>query len=112
MRIDAQTAAVVTGSASGLGLATARALAQAGAKVALFDRDAEAGAQAAEVLGAVFCEVDVTDDASVDAGFARARAAPGQERVCVNCAGVAPAAKTAGRNRVRRAPQALRAAVA
>ena len=99
MRIDAQTAAVVTGAASGLGLATARALAEAGARVALFDRDAEAGARAAEALGGVFCEVDVTDDASVDAGFARARAAHGQERVCVNCAGVAPAAKTAGRRR-------------
>ena len=99
MRIDANTAAVVTGAASGLGLATAKALAEAGAKVAIFDRDAGRGEVAAREIGGVFCEVDVTSDASVDAGFAKARAAHGQERVCVNCAGVGNAAKTAGRKR-------------
>lgn len=99
MRIDGSTAAVVTGGASGLGLATARALAEAGARVAVFDRNAEAGERAAAEIGGVFCEVDVTRDDSVDAGFAKARAAHGQERVCVNCAGVGNAAKTAGRKR-------------
>ena len=99
MRIDGTMAAVVTGGASGLGLATVRALAEAGAKVAIFDRNAEAGEAAAAEIGGVFCEVDVTRDDSVDAGFARARAAHGQERVCVNCAGVGNAAKTAGRKR-------------
>ena len=99
MRIDGNTAAVVTGAASGLGLATARALAAGGARVAIFDRNAEAGERAAQEIGGVFCEVDVTQDASVDAGFAKARAAHGQERVCVNCAGVGNAAKTAGRKR-------------
>ncbi len=99
MRIDGDTAAVVTGGASGLGLATVRALAEAGAKVAIFDRDVGAGERAAAEVGGLFCEVDVTGDASVDAGFAKARTAHGQERICVNCAGIGPAAKTAGRRR-------------
>lgn len=99
MKIDAQVAAVVTGGASGLGLATARALAAQGAKVAIFDRNAEAGEAAAASFGGLFCEVDVTSDASVDAGFAKARAAHGQERVLVNCAGVGNAAKTASRDK-------------
>ncbi len=99
MQIDGAVAAVVTGAASGLGLATARALAAAGAKVAIFDRNAELGRRMAAEIGGVFCEVDVTSEASVDAGFAIARAAHGQERVCVNCAGIGNAAKTAGRKR-------------
>lgn len=92
-------AAVVTGGASGLGAATVRALAAKGAKVAVFDLNAEAGMAIAAEVGGVFCAVDVTSDESVEAGFAGARAAHGQERVLVNCAGIAPAAKTAGRSR-------------
>ena len=92
-------AAVVTGGASGLGAATAQALAAKGARVAIFDRNADAGTALAAQIGGVFCSVDVTSDESVDAGFAMARAAHGQERVLVNCAGIAPAAKTAGRSR-------------
>ena len=99
MRIDANVAAIVTGAASGLGLATAKALAAAGAKVAIFDRNAEAGEREAAAIGGVFCEVDVTREDSVEAGFAKARAAHGQERVCINCAGIGNAAKTAGRKR-------------
>ena len=99
MRIDGNTAAVITGAASGLGLATARALAEHGAKVAIFDRNAELGERMAAEIGGVYCPVDVTDDASVEAGFAKARAAHGQERICVNCAGIGNAAKTAGRKR-------------
>ncbi len=92
-------AAVVTGAASGLGEATARALAAAGVKVAVFDRDAARGREVATDIGGVFCEVDVTSDASVDAGFAQARAAHGQERILINCAGIGNAVKTASRAR-------------
>jgi len=89
--------AVVTGGASGLGEATARALAAEGVKVAIFDRNAEAGERVASDIGGVFCHVDVTSDESVDAGFAKARQANGQERILINCAGTGNAAKTASR---------------
>ncbi|MEO6433419.1 MAG: SDR family oxidoreductase [Sphingomicrobium sp.] len=92
-------AAVVTGGASGLGEATARALAAKGAKVAIFDRDAARGEQVAADIGGVFCDCDVTSDDKVAAAFAKARAVHGQERVLINCAGVANAAKTVGRNK-------------
>ncbi|MBA2933814.1 SDR family NAD(P)-dependent oxidoreductase [Sphingomonas sp. CGMCC 1.13654] len=92
-------AAVVTGGASGLGEATARALAEQGVKVALFDLNAERGEQVASEIGGIFCQVNVTDEASVDAGFAKARAAHGQERILVNCAGTGNAIKTASRAR-------------
>lgn len=95
----AGTAVVVTGAASGLGAATARALAKEGAKVAIFDMNAEKGEAVAAEIGGIFCNVDVTSDESVDAGFARARAAHGQERILVNCAGVGNAIKTAGRDK-------------
>jgi NAD(P)-dependent dehydrogenase (short-subunit alcohol dehydrogenase family) len=91
--------AVITGAASGLGAATARALTAKGAKVAIFDLNAEAGEALASELGGVFCKVDVTSDESVEAGFAKARAAIGQERILVNCAGLGPAAKTASRSK-------------
>jgi NAD(P)-dependent dehydrogenase (short-subunit alcohol dehydrogenase family) len=95
----ANSAAVVTGGASGLGAATARALAAKGAKVAIFDLQADKGEALAAQIGGVFCKVDVTSDDSVDAGFAAARAAHGQERILVNCAGTGNAAKTAGRSK-------------
>ena len=91
--------AVVTGGASGLGEATARALAAEGVKVAIFDLNAEVGPVVAEQIGGVFCKVDVTDEASVDAGFGAARAAHGQERILVNCAGTGNAIKTASRDK-------------
>lgn len=99
MKLDSSISAVVTGGASGLGAATARALAAKGVKVALFDLQAEKGEALAKELGGVFCEVNVTDDASVDAGFAKARAAIGQERILVNCAGTGNAMKTASRSK-------------
>ena len=91
--------AVVTGAASGLGEATARELAARGAKVAVFDRDGDKGERVASEIGGVFCEVDVTSDEKVAAAFARSREAHGQERVLVNCAGVANAAKTVGKDK-------------
>jgi NAD(P)-dependent dehydrogenase (short-subunit alcohol dehydrogenase family) len=97
--------AVVTGGASGLGEATARELAARGARVAVFDRDADKGEKVAAEIGGIFCEVDVTSDDKVAAAFARAREAHGQERVLVNCAGVANAAKTVGRDKESKAPR-------
>ena len=102
MEINKQSA-VVTGGASGLGEATARALAERGARVAIFDRDRDRGEKVAAELGGIFCEVDVTSDEKVTAGFARARGAHGQERILVNCAGVANAAKTVGRDKETKA---------
>jgi len=96
-------AAVVTGAASGLGEATARELAARGAKVAVFDRDVQRGEQVAGEIGGVFCEVDVTSDDKVKAAFEKARGAHGQERILVNCAGVANAAKTVARDKESKA---------
>lgn len=99
MQIGQSIAAVVTGGASGLGEATARRLAAEGAKVALFDLNAERGEAVAREIGGIFCNVDVTSDQSVADGFAKARAAHGQERVLINCAGIVIGAKTAGRSK-------------
>ncbi len=99
MELNNTMSAVVTGGASGLGAATARRLAEKGVKVALFDLNEEKGEALAAELGGVFCKVNVTDDDSVDAGFAKARAANGQERILVNCAGIGNAIKTAKRSR-------------
>ena len=99
MEVSANTPAVVTGGASGLGAATARALAAKGAKVAIFDMNAEKGEALAAEIGGVFCNVNIMDEASVEAGFAKARAAHGQERILVNCAGTGAAMKTASRSK-------------
>ena len=96
-------AAVVTGAASGLGEATARELARRGARVAIFDRDIDRGEKVASEIGGIFCEVDVTSDEKVAAAFAKAREAHGQERILVNCAGVANAAKTVARDKETKA---------
>jgi NAD(P)-dependent dehydrogenase (short-subunit alcohol dehydrogenase family) len=91
-------AAIVTGGGSGLGAATARALAGAGAKVALLDiNDKAAGAVASEIGGlAVHC--NVADAASAETAIGKARAAHGAARILVNCAGIGPAARIVGRD--------------
>ncbi|MBA3896584.1 MAG: SDR family NAD(P)-dependent oxidoreductase [Sphingomonadaceae bacterium] len=99
MKLDSTVSAVVTGGASGLGAATARSLAAKGVKVALFDLQKDKGERVAAEIGGVFCEVNVTTDESVDPGFAKARAAHGQERILVNCAGTGNAIKTASRSK-------------
>ncbi|GFE51728.1 3-hydroxyacyl-CoA dehydrogenase [Roseobacter cerasinus] len=91
-------AAVITGGASGLGEATARHFAAEGAAVTLLDRDATRGAAVAEEIGGHFAEVDVTDEASVQAAITQAKAHMGRISVAVNCAGIADAAKTVGRD--------------
>ena len=97
MELNGSLAAVVTGGASGLGAATGKMLVEVGVKVALFDLNEEVGAKVAEDIGALFVKVDVTSEESVVAGFEAARAAHGQERILVNCAGIGPAAKTVSR---------------
>ncbi len=89
--------AIVTGGASGLGAATARMLAAKGAKVTLFDLNAEVGKANADEIGGLFVKTNVTDDAEVVAAIEQAEKAHGIARILVNCAGIAPGAKTVGR---------------
>lgn len=90
-------AAVVTGGASGLGEATARALASLGVRVAIFDLNGARGEKVAAEIGGVSCEVNVTSGEPVEAGFAKARALHGQERILINCAGVGTSIRTVSR---------------
>jgi NAD(P)-dependent dehydrogenase (short-subunit alcohol dehydrogenase family) len=94
MKIDNEIAAVVTGGASGLGRATAEALAASGVKVAIFDINDALGEEVAAAIGGLFVHVDITDEQSVLDGYATARAAHGQERVCVHCAMTSRRGKT------------------
>jgi NAD(P)-dependent dehydrogenase (short-subunit alcohol dehydrogenase family) len=96
MELTQGMAAVVTGGASGLGKASATALAEAGLKVAIFDVNHEAGEEHAGAIGGSFHHVDITDEDSVVAGFAAAREAHGQERVTVHCAMASRRGKTLG----------------
>ncbi|WBX83759.1 SDR family NAD(P)-dependent oxidoreductase [Sphingosinicella microcystinivorans] len=91
--------AVVTGGASGLGAGTARALSEAGVRVAVFDIDEQSGRALVDEIGGIYCLVDVTSDLSVDAGFAASREAHGQERILINCAGIGKSVKTVSRDR-------------
>jgi NAD(P)-dependent dehydrogenase (short-subunit alcohol dehydrogenase family) len=90
--------AIVTGAASGLGAATAQALARAGAKVALLDINADGAARIASSIGGIGIRCDVTDDESATSAVAAANAAHGPVRILVNCAGVAPAKRMVGRD--------------
>lgn len=103
--------AIVTGGASGLGGATARMLAEAGAKVAIFDLNEEVGREHAAAIGGVFVKVNVSDEASVIAGIEAAEAANGVARILVNCAGIAPAIKTVGRENAPHPLDAYRKAI-
>jgi NAD(P)-dependent dehydrogenase (short-subunit alcohol dehydrogenase family) len=98
MELNSSVAAAVTGGASGLGEATVRALAAKGVKVAIFDMNEEKGNKVAGEVGGVFCKCNVTSEEEVDAAFAKAREAHGQERILVNCAGTGNAIKTASRD--------------
>lgn len=98
MKIDG-VAAIVTGAASGLGEATAIAIAAKGARVAVFDLNEDLGRAVANRIGGTFVRADVTDEASIEQAFAEARRAHGQERILVNCAGIASGEKTASRDR-------------
>jgi len=97
MLLGAETPAIITGGASGLGEATARMLADAGCPVAILDMDAKRGERVAEETGGVFVQTDVADPAIVAASLTAARNRQGQERLCICCAGIAPGAKTVGK---------------
>ena len=94
------TSAIITGGASGLGAATAEALASQGVKVALWDLNEEKGEVKAKELGGVFCKTNVSDEDSVKASLEKAIAANGQPWILVNCAGIGTAEKTLGKNGV------------
>ncbi len=89
--------ALVTGGASGLGAATARALAGRGARVAVLDLDAGRGEALAREIGGHFARCDVADPASATEALASTRTASGTPRVLVNCAGIGTAARVVGR---------------
>jgi NAD(P)-dependent dehydrogenase (short-subunit alcohol dehydrogenase family) len=91
-------AAVVTGGASGLGAATARMLAEAGAKVAIFDVNQKAAAEVAIDIKGIAVDCDVTDSAATEKAFAKAAADHGTARILINCAGVGPAKRIVGRD--------------
>ncbi len=94
----ADSAAIVTGGASGLGGATAEMLARAGAKVTIFDVNAELGSAKAKQIGGHFIRVDVVDEDSVTKAIAEAEGLHGKARILVNCAGIGPPAKVIDRN--------------
>lgn len=91
-------AAIVTGGASGLGAAAARALRERGAEVAILDADAERARDLAAEIGALALACDVRDGAGAEGAVAAARAAHGPARVLVNCAGIGTPGKAVGRD--------------
>ncbi|RBI71918.1 3-hydroxyacyl-CoA dehydrogenase [Roseovarius sp. TE539] len=97
MQIDG-LAAIVTGGASGLGGAAVDMLAQAGARITIFDMNEEAGEAKARQTGAAFIKLDVTDEAAVEAAIAKAEGMHGKARILVNCAGIGPPGKVVSRD--------------
>jgi NAD(P)-dependent dehydrogenase (short-subunit alcohol dehydrogenase family) len=94
MKLNNSISAVVTGGASGLGQAAAEALAAQGVKVAIFDINEERGEAVAKAIGGVFCNVNIMNEENAIEGFAKARAAHGQERILVHCAMASRRGKT------------------
>lgn len=90
--------AIVTGGGSGLGEATARALAAKGAKVALFDIGMERAQAVAAEIGGIAVKCDVANAESGEAAFAEVTQKLGDARILVNCAGIAIATKTTGKD--------------
>ncbi|MBP6819155.1 SDR family NAD(P)-dependent oxidoreductase [Ferrovibrio sp. MS7] len=90
--------AIVTGGASGLGAATARELAKAGAKVAIFDMNLELAQQTAKEIGGVAIKCDVADGPGGEAAVKEAAEKVGPLRVLVNCAGVGTPMKAVGKD--------------
>jgi NAD(P)-dependent dehydrogenase (short-subunit alcohol dehydrogenase family) len=90
-------AAIVTGGASGLGAAAAKFLAEAGARVAILDRDKDKGVALADSIGGLFQLCDVADAASAQGAIGKISAELGTPAVLVNCAGIGGAARIVGR---------------
>ena len=90
-------AAIVTGGGSGLGAATARMLAEAGAKVAIFDVNQKVAAETAIDINGIAVHCDVSDSASAEAAIAKAAADHGPARILVNCAGIGVAKRIVGK---------------
>src|SRR4051794_25595727 len=97
MDINGQ-AAIVTGAASGLGAATARALASAGAKVTVLDVNEQAALKVATAIGGLVVLCDVASPEDVTAALKSAARAYGPARILVNCAGIGPAKRIVGRD--------------
>ena len=98
MIINDRTPAIVVGGASGLGLATAAKIAAQGASVTILDINEGEGVAAAAQIGALFIRADVTSGDSIAAALDQSAAAHGTARILVNCAGIAPGARTVDRN--------------
>ncbi len=96
MQVDGQVA-IITGGASGLGEGTARELASAGAKVAIWDIQEDKGMAVAKEIGGIFCKCDVTSEDSVIAALGETKEALGVGRILINCAGTGTAIKTTSR---------------
>ena len=97
MEVSSNTPAVVTGGASGLGEATARALAARGAKVAVFDVGIEKAQKVAADIGGIALKVDVSSAEAGEAAFEEVSGKLGTPRILVNCAGIGIAMKTTGK---------------
>ena len=94
MKLDENISAVISGGASGLGAAVCHKIANFGVKVAIFDQNQELGTRVAQKINGVFLKVDISDVELLHKAFDVARDQNGQERICINCAGIAPAQKT------------------
>lgn len=99
---DYQQTAIVTGGCSGLGHQTAILLREAGLNVALFDLNNELGKERVDELGSqhtLYCQVDVRDEVSIQSAITATLATFGSIQLCINCAGIAPAARILNKNK-------------
>ena len=94
MKIGPGISAVISGGASGLGAAVVRKLSLMGVKVTILDKNSSRALELTQETGCHFVEVEISNHASVLQGLEGARSKFGYERICVNCAGIAPAEKT------------------
>jgi NAD(P)-dependent dehydrogenase (short-subunit alcohol dehydrogenase family) len=97
MELRSKTA-VISGGASGMGAGAAKWLAEQGMRVAILDRDGDSVQKLAQEISCLGLEADVVDSESVKAAVDKVVSAMGEIHVCINCAGVAPAARIVGKN--------------